>query len=164
MNLLLSGKYIFSKAPWLNWEEVLYGLDHGYVDCSEVSSYACESLTKNSSTNEYELASLGCDGFSNVRDLLKTLTGNELDSENLSGAWAYLLLSWIFDNKENYCDPFELVDMVCAEFNYPDELLSLIRYMPLQEGGEGSEEYLMSNWARYLFEYSEGRKSFCKKK
>lgn len=161
MNLLLDGKYVFKKAPWLSWREVLYGFEHGYVDCNGVSIYASESLTKNSSADEYELASSQCDDFMGVSNLLRSLAGCELEEENPSGAWAYLLLSLVFDNKESYGYPFELVDMVCAEFNYPDELLSLIGYMPLQEGGQGSKEHLMNDWVKYLFEYSEGRKVVC---
>lgn len=161
MNLLLDGEYVFKKAPWLSWKEVLYGFEHGYINCGGVSIYACESLTKNSSVNEYELASLQCDDFLTVSDLLRNLAGDELDEKNPSEAWIYLLLMWVFDNKESCCDPFELVDLVCAEFNYPDELLSLIGYMPLQEGELGSKEHMVNNWTKYLFEYGEGRKVLC---
>jgi hypothetical protein len=42
-----------------------------------------------------------------------------------------------------------------ADLGYPEELSPIVRYMPLPEGGAGSEERLYANWKSVISAYEE---------
>lgn len=153
--LLLDGNYIYSKAPWLSWGELLLGLEKGYIDEKGVSEYVCDALTSSSPKEAVEIASLEVNDYYLVPDLLKSLIGNHSWTESdLAKPWIFLLLSFLLENKENYNDPLGLVEELYADFDYPEEVAPLVRYMPLPEGVEGSEERLFENWKTFISDYT----------
>jgi len=46
------------------------------------------------------------------------------------------------------------VEQIYSDFDYPEELSPLIRYMPASEGIEGSEDQLFKNWEKALSDYN----------
>ncbi|MGE8147388.1 DUF2247 family protein [Pseudomonas frederiksbergensis] len=44
-------------------------------------------------------------------------------------------------------------DLFSTDFDYPEEIAPLVRYMPLPERAEGSEERLFENWRTFLSNY-----------
>ncbi|WP_146197679.1 hypothetical protein [Pseudomonas prosekii] len=91
--LLLDGNYIYSKAPWLSWGELLFGLEKGYIDEKGVSEYVCDALTSSSPKEAVEIASLEVNDYYLVPDLLKSLIGNHSWTESdLAKPWIFLLL------------------------------------------------------------------------
>lgn len=152
--LLLDGHYIYSKTPWLSWRELLFGFENGYIDEKGVSEYACDALTSTSPAEAIELASLEPQENYLVHDILKLLTDKYSSTEsNLTKPWIFLLLSFLLENKENYNDPLGIVEELYADFDYPEEIAPLVRYMPSPEGVEGSEELLFENWRAALSDY-----------
>lgn len=152
--LPLDGHYIYSKTPWLSWRELFFGFENGYIDEKGVSEYVCDALTSTSPTEAIELASLEPHENYLVRDILKSLTDKYSSTEsNLTKPWIFLLLSFLLENKENYNDPLGIVEELYADFDYPEEIAPLARYMPSPEGVEGSEELLFENWKAALSDY-----------
>ena len=153
--LLLDGQYIHNKTPWLNWTELLYGFEHGFIDEKGVSEYACEALTTESSQEAIELASLLLEEKYLVSILLESLVNKEPSpkTEEPAKPWIFLLLSFLFEHQDEYEDPLGIVGELYADFDYPVEISSIIRYMPPPEGLEGSEGQLFENWKEVILTY-----------
>ena len=152
---LIDGLYIYHKAPNLSWKELQYGLNKHYINESEVSRYASEALTLDSCDKQVELASLCTQELFNAHELLRSLTQNTNTEKDSSKVWIYILLSWLFENKHHYNDPFETIDEIYADFGYPEEVSTLIRYMPATEGSASSEDQLVLNWEDFLSSYEQ---------
>ncbi|WP_460146511.1 DUF2247 family protein [Pseudomonas sp. S2_A02] len=153
-SLLLDGHYIFKKTPWLNWKELLYGFEHGFIDEKGVSKFACEVLTKKPQQEAIELASLLPQENYLASNLLQSLADKDLSPEtDTTKPWIFLLLSFLLEHQENYEDPLEIVEDLYADFDYPEEIAPLVRYMSPPEGVEGSEERLFENWKIALSAY-----------
>jgi hypothetical protein len=152
--LPLESQYIYSKTPWLSWRELFFGLEKGYIDGKELSEYVCDALKSTSPPEAFELASLEPQENHLARILLKSLnekySSTELDPTK---PWILLLLSYLFEHKEKYDDPLGIVEQLYADFDYPEEIAPLVRYMPLPEGVEGSEDLLLQNWRTALSNY-----------
>lgn len=153
----LDGNYVFSKTPWLTWSELLYGRQKGYIDDQGISSFACNTLTISSPDKAYELSSLDPQELYLAQDSLKSLASNEpiKNEENISKPWIYLLLSYLFDNKDLFLDPLEKIEELYADLDYPEDMSSIVRYMPLPDGEAGSEERLYANWKSVISAYEE---------
>ena len=153
--LLLGGSYVYAHAPWLNWSELLYGLEHSFINEKGVSEFACEGLTEESSQEAISLASLLPQESYLTLDLLRELATKEPATEtDKEKPWIFLLLSFLFDNKNSYSDPLNIVEQVYSDFDYPEEISPLTRYMPASEGIEGSEDQLFKNWEKALSDYN----------
>lgn len=71
--------------------------------------------------------------------------------------WLYVLLSDVFHRKEEFEDPLGEVEKIYADFDYPEEIESFVRYMPPKDGYipsahtyEENIARLYSHWEHYL--------------
>jgi hypothetical protein len=152
--LPLDSHYIYSKTPWLTWRELFFGLESGYIDEKKLSEYVCDALTSTSPPEAIELASLEPQEKHLASNILKSLNDKYPSTESdPTKPWIFLLLSFLFENKANYDDPLGIVEQLYADFDYPEEIAPLVRYMPLPEGIEGSEDLLFQNWRAALSNY-----------
>ena len=152
---LFDGRYIYHKVPNFNWEELKYGPNKHYMDECGVSQYASETLTLDSCDKQVELSSLDTEELFSAHELLHSLAQNNSTIKDPSKIWIYILLSWLFENKHNHIDPFEIIDEICADFEYPEELSTLIKYMPTTESSATSEDQLVHNWEDFLSSYEQ---------
>lgn len=155
MTPLLDGLYIYHKTPTLSWKELRYGLNKRYIDERGVSRYASEILTLDSCDKQVELASLNFQDLFNAHELLNSLAQDSKTTKDPSKIWIYILLSWLFENKHNYIDPFEIIDEIYADFGYPEEISTLVRYMPATEDSAKSENQLVRNWEKFLSSFEQ---------
>lgn len=156
MNIfLLDGLYVYAKAPWLSWNELFYGLEHGYVDEKGVSDFACKTLTSSSAEEIFTLASLSSLDNRLIFETLLAIAMNEkAGEESLVKPWIFLVLSFLFENKKSYKDPLNMVERLYVEFQYPEEIAPIVRYTPLEEGKIGSEKHLFENWENIISDYN----------
>ncbi|HCU41239.1 MAG TPA: DUF2247 domain-containing protein [Acinetobacter nosocomialis] len=87
---------------------------------------------------------------------------NELCSETnedsmIREKWLYILLSWLWINRESFEDPLDEVESIYTDFDYPAEIESFIKYIPPTDGYDPSLysyaeniNRLMKNWEIYL--------------
>lgn len=127
---------------------------------SDIVNIATDRLCAGSNDPlEIELASLNKSEAYQVGDLLRKLASSSRD-ENCGLAqrkWLYLILAWLFKNKEIIHDALGDVETIYAEFDYPSEIESFVRYMPVTDGYDPSihsknenEKRLFDNWRKYL--------------
>jgi len=160
--------YILKKVS-LGWSEVLWGYEHGYLSWSVAIQFAEHCLMKGSENPlEVELAGFTKEQASQVGVLLKKLVGelskNEL--EHIKKKWLFILLAWFYDNRVNLSEPLEIVEKIYADFDYPEEIVGFIRYMPPNDGYDPTQytyeeniNRLYKNWGNYL---STAEKAFTK--
>jgi hypothetical protein len=88
-----------------------------------------------------------------ANDLLHSLANKDLSpATDTTKPWIFLLLSFLFEHQENYDDPLEIVEELYADFNYPEEISSLVRYMPPpKESKDPKDGYLKIGKQHYQF-------------
>lgn len=67
--------------------------------------------------------------------------------------WLYVLLSDVFHRKEEFEDPLGEVEKIYADFDYPEEIESFVRYMPPKDGYIPSAHTYEENIARLYFHW-----------
>ena len=153
---MLNGKYIYETAPWMTWKELLYGLEKGYTNSQGIIDYSINKLNKKSSQLEIELASMGFSPI-NYFDLLETLkkivSNEHIEVNDMKESWVFLVFSWIYMNLSNFKDPFMVAEELYADFDYPEEVAQIIRYMPTKCEAIGSEDALYKNWEKLIQHY-----------
>lgn len=157
--ILLSGDYLYRVAPWLTWSEILYGLNHSFINDKGVVDYAFLKLDERSSSDEIELASLSGSELYQVVDILTKLASDAIGKNIFLESWLYLFLSWIYDHRDSFSDPFGAIEELYADFDYPEDVATIVRYQLLPEGEVGGDEYLYNNWQRLISLYKQRLKS-----
>ncbi|WP_413623810.1 DUF2247 family protein [Luteibacter sp. Lutesp34] len=146
MEVSLTGDFCFAEAPGMSWCELAYGLDRGFVSSRDVVDYAINSLSIDSPDAHYELAGLDGADPNDVKDLLARLRKSEKSEERMRSIWIYLTLLWVYRNQDRYSDVLQVAERLYADFDYPECMASIIRYMPPKHPGRGGKAELLENW------------------
>lgn len=141
----------------LTWREIGFGIEEGLFSPPEVIDLAVDLLSGGDDSNTIlELASMGRD--EPVMEIVASLaqTAAPQDIVEIRRLWAFLLLAWIVQHREEYEDPLDLAERVYADLHYPEQAASLIRYMPSDEPDLGSpsanEARIFAKWEQYVVE------------
>ena len=157
LNILLPHDYVVSTVN-LTWSDLLFAVENGFmarVAAVEHAQYVIEK-EEESPQKVLDLAWVG-----NEEDMylyLKELANHssEQASNMPQNKFLYLLLNWIYENKERYSDPLEMVETIYADFDYPEEISKFVRYMPTTQSilssNETSVDRLYNNWVTFLKE------------
>src|SRR5262245_51020247 len=137
----------------LSWREVQYGLHRGWFGIEEVDVLAMDKIAS-VETPSVLLQKLGGERIDAERRELVDLLAREEPSQaeaDMLRKWLYLALSWFYECRDQYPDPFENVECVYADFGYPVEIKSFVRCMPTAERGVANwKDLLYSRWKKYL--------------
>ncbi|CAK7019983.1 DUF2247 family protein [Saezia sanguinis] len=94
----------------------------------DIISYACNHIHEKDEHGLITSLAIKDDAeHQSIYELLKKVAGSLSDYN--TDKWLYIILLYIFNNREKYKDPFEEVEMVYADFDYPEEIESFVRYM-----------------------------------
>jgi hypothetical protein len=130
--------------------ELSYGHRHGWLSDADVVRVALAGYgVLDEMPQAYEeLALLLSDDVGRVPDLVRELEpGDEGESSTI---WCYLALSSVFERKSEYDDPLQVVEMIYADFGYPEEIEGFVRYMPVADGDPVGEQAIYDRWRAYL--------------
>jgi hypothetical protein len=150
--------FISSRVS-LSWRDALWGYERQYMGWKDIVSLAEDRLRQGSfNPLEIELASCGKSEAHRVGELLGGLANSEQDTENhIERLWLFLVLAWLYENKDDIQDPFYEVFSVYSDFDYPDEIRHFADYRPAVDEEsradrtpEESHEMFLTNWKRYL--------------
>jgi hypothetical protein len=145
-----------SNLVKLSWQEIVIAIERQIVTRQFAIDFAMDELGK---LEEYpdallELASLNKDG--DIHPYIDDLAKLEKNKPDVNGKLLFVLLAWIYENKDLYDDPLDVVEDVYADFNYPSEINSFIKFMPSSDPDLGSVEKncarLLEKWNFYLKE------------
>lgn len=139
----------------LTWHDINFAIKNHFLMPKAAIEHAIVELEKKEDTcsSLIELASLGNED--SIHPYIDDLVSREKLPNNIEiDKWLYLLLSWVFDNKNQLKDPLTIVEQLYADFNYPKQISSFVRYMPSNEPDLGNKELnedkLYNEWKRYL--------------
>lgn len=156
-SILFKIPYEFITAmTTLSWLEILYGIEHSLIPPKIAIQHANNILNDASDPQpeEIEIACLSNDEA--ILDLVSTLSSRENtdNTETVRDKWLFLVLAWVYKNKEELADPLAIVEYVYSDFDYPRSIASFVRYMPMQGSDLGSParntERLFKYWRSYL--------------
>jgi hypothetical protein len=109
---------------------------------------------------EDDLAHLGKDDTWRAFELSEKLANLEpaQDEGEIKTKWLFLALAWLFEHRDEYDDPLEMVEAIYAQFDYPHEIEQFVRYIPTAEsvydaGAHSHEENisrLFTLWREYI--------------
>lgn len=144
----------------LSWRDVLWGYDRQFIGWPDVVYIADERLLQGSDNpNEIELSCLRSAETQKVRGFLRVLADQEpINGEGDSERkWLFLLLARLFEMRADITDPLREVERIYADFDYPSEIESFVRYMPVTEEYDPSQHTteennvrLFEKWEQYL--------------
>jgi hypothetical protein len=99
---------------------------------------------------EEELALLLSREADQVPDLVDALEVAGGQQDNVTAIWIFLALAWIYEHRSSFDNPFQTIDMLYADFEYPTEMESLISYMPVAPGMAVGLAAIAERWRAYL--------------
>lgn len=135
----------------LSWRDIDYGLERQLISPKVAIELAADRLGRNASVTPEEIALAALPDDAPVIGVVKRLASTEppCSVDEMKSRWLYIALRWLFENRTRVGDPLSLVDEMYADFEYPEEIASFVRYMPMVGPDLGSRE---KNEAR-LYEY-----------
>jgi hypothetical protein len=154
LTLDIPAAFIRTRLGRPTWRELRFGLENQLLDPAAVPDFAADELAQaDASPVILELATV--DAGEPVRDRVRDLADAEPASDgDAKQTWLFLSLAWLFDHRADLPDPLGTVEVVYAEFGYPQAIEDFVRYMP----GEGpdlgdralNERRLIEKWRRYV--------------
>ena len=152
---LLTYNFISNLAQ-ISWQDILLAIQKQFVSREFAIQHAMSELAI---SDEYpqtlvDLASLNKnDDIHPYIDELASMEP-ELRSAEFSEKWLYLILAWVYKNRDTYPNPLEIVEQIYADFDYPDSISGFVRYMPSEGPNLGSLEKnnnrLFDKWKIFL--------------
>jgi hypothetical protein len=155
LNILLPYEYA-SEIIRLNWSDIFFAIKQRFMTPDAAIDHAIMEVSQvdNPPKAAVELACL-LKGES-VHPYIDELANEEGNSNNDSvrEKILFLALNWVYNHKELYEEPLEAVEIIYADFNYPEEIANFVRYMPSEQpplaSAELNRERLYRNWKDYL--------------
>lgn len=124
------------------------------INYNDIVYYAKYSINENSNELVYQLCLL--EEHEELNYILKKLS--ELESEEveyIKNKWLYAILLYFYRNRNNYTDPLSIVENVYVDFDYPEAISHLIRYMPIDNDSEYGDRAIYNKWSDYIINNSE---------
>ena len=143
----------------LSWVDIYFGLVNELLDPQAPVAFAVDQIGKfeESPAALLDLARLG-EGEPNMA-LVERLAKSEprRPEDEIRRKWLYLVLAWIYEHRHEYSDPLQRVEEVYADFGYPEQIASFVRYMPMVGpdlcNQEANERRLFERWKQYIDEF-----------
>lgn len=148
MNFQIPSTFIKARAR-LTWREVELGLQNRWLADETPIDLAIDRVTTgDNSPDALELASLLPNEKYKVIEIVRRLAAS--DPQYSPKKWLFLLLAWLYEQRDVVEDALGMVEQLYADFDYPDEIASFVRYMPPKDPSRVGNSYLMDAWKRYL--------------
>lgn len=152
-------RFILGKIQ-LNWHDIQFGLRNEYLENDDVVQLAIDYVTRepNAEPIEVELAGLLHKELSAVPNFVDELCDRtSCDDADTFNKWLFIILAWLYDQREVVSNPLELVAEVYADFGYPAYISKFVYYMPPSDDyrpqdhtAEENRKRLLRLWQEYL--------------
>lgn len=140
----------------LTWRDIEFGLSHNYISPTVAIDFACSRICDNKDLDPVELIIAGCSKDDPMLERVSTLAEREAitTSADVRARWLCILLAWLYENRAMFEDPLGILEEIYTDFDYPQEIAHLIRYMPNAEPDLGSKEAnlarLFTRWGAFI--------------
>lgn len=162
MNIAVPYSYAM-KLVDLNWNDVLFALEQGYFSCEEAVEHAKNETNKNRDAfyGVFDLAGL-TPSIKNFEDVVHEYViefSNRVpkkEKRDSQDKIMYVLLSWVFEHKDEHEDPLLVIETIYEDFYSPYEISEFTRKIPDAENEsvtfDQEMEIFYDNWSKYLRE------------
>jgi hypothetical protein len=151
---------VVDALPKLTWAETNYGYSKKLIGWRMPVDIAIRLVEQGSEDKaELELAAIEKDEAWRVGDLVRELAEKETSESEVDPTkkWLFLVLDWLYKNRDSFQDPLQEVEEIYAEFNYPAEIQQMVRFLPPTNGyrpelhsRQANLRRLYSLWSEYL--------------
>lgn len=155
----LAYEFIQEKSP-LTWAEAQWGCQQEFINWFVLKDMAMERLEQGSElADEIELAGLLENEGDRAQELAQKLAASEPSQPQagIEKKWLFLVLADLFLRRHEVADALAEVESIYADFGYPEEIESFVRYMPaaagydpLQHTHAQNQQRLFLNWSNYI--------------
>lgn len=158
LHISLPYDYVVSHVS-LTWSDILFALEHNLMAKNAAVKYAYDVIEKEEKPTQTVLALAWVNNEEEIDFYLNELTNQIVEQEENTSQekFLYLLLNWIFEHKEQFSDTLQMVEIIYADFDYPEEISNFVRYMPPSQpaspsikGYVSGIERLFNKWELYL--------------
>lgn len=159
LNILIPYEYATNLVR-LNWNDILFLIDNKYMHSQSAVEHAVMEISVNENypkpvlelacllSNESHIALIyQClnDLVINIAENVKIQTKEKI---------MYILLSWIYEHRNDYANALRVVEIIYDDFGFPKIISDFVRYMPSDLPDLDSEELhlerIYNNWRSYL--------------
>ncbi|WP_281257751.1 DUF2247 family protein [Paenibacillus donghaensis] len=140
----------------ITWSDILFAIKQRFLTYEAAIEHAIHVINREELPSN-DVIELACLDKEEDIDLYLDKLSSSISEKDYSMAKEknlYLILKWVFENKNNYSDPLEVVECIYADFDYPEEISRFVRYMPTNQpmlySLELNIERLYKNWNDYL--------------
>jgi hypothetical protein len=161
--MLVPFEFVEKEAP-LTWADLLWGYRRSFLSWRDLVHAAEKKVAEGSSNDlEIELASVDKESVWKVSELAERLAAKDDGTQNQSKMkWLFLVLAWLFEKRFELDDPLGKVEEIYADFDYPSEIESFVRYMPPTDGYAPQEHSKEENYTRLIRKWGEFLENFRK--
>lgn len=147
----ISAGFVTARAR-LTPGELVCGHQHGWLgnrDVVEVALAAYE-VGGNLPPAEEQLALLLSDDLASVPELVEELALSATEENDPAAVWLFLALAWLYEHRSDYPEPLEVIEQLYADFDYPEEITGLVRFMPAPPGAATGYRAIEQRWEEFL--------------
>jgi len=165
LSMTFTYKYVTSLVP-LNWIDLNFAIENNFLPYQTAIEHALIEMQKNESS-PMEVMELACILQSEAKfsydicQLVNKLAASQ-NSDNYSDSrekFLYISLNWVYEHKDDYCNPIEVIDILCDDINYPIEVKNLISFMPSSEPETNSSDTTTKRLFGRLLRYLENQRN-----
>ena len=154
---MLSAEFLIKSVPH-DWSNILWGYKNRLIGWHTPIDIAKARLDAGLPHEELEneLAHLGKDEDWKVGEILTILASRKHVLEDIiKRRWLFLVLLWLYQNRDQEIALFDKLGEVYADFDYPDEISSFVPFMPPEDGYDPTTHTLAENHNRILGKWKE---------
>ncbi|GAA5056286.1 DUF2247 family protein [Nocardia callitridis] len=135
-----------SEWARLTPSELRYGYEHQWITSKDVVALALTSVVPAEDNMDAveDISLLLSDELDRIPDIMDKIADHD------DKVWVYLALAWVHENRGEFEEPFKTVDMLYADFGYPDDVGDFATFMPPPPGGVPGMPGLAQRWQKFL--------------
>ena len=145
-----------ARRARIGWQEIGFGIEHELLEPSAPVAHAASEVARQE-TPSGTLTDLAESSRSeSTSRLVQLLAASEprLSEDAIRRKWLFIVLAWLYERRAEIEDPLGVVELVYADFGYPEEIASFVRYMPMVGRDLGSvranEDRLLNRWKEFV--------------
>lgn len=132
--------------------QLAYGVCNGWLSSEGAVQIAAAKMDRCArvTRTEQELARTSPGDSKLVHHLMAELQVSSEPLESRARLWLFLALDWLYNNRDKFEDPWEVIEMIYADFDYPSEIDVLVRWMPHVGPEPPGMVTMEKRWQHYL--------------
>lgn len=138
-------------------QELAYGYQHLWISQQDVVRILEAKAAAGDTLTEIEerLLLLLPSDLDQVPALVESLAVGGQPDESRARVWMFLSLARLLDQRQFVPDPFLVIENLYSDFDYPEEMAPLVRFMPAPPGAELGLDAIARRWEEYVARMSE---------